>query len=70
MRVRKPPVTVLMNARRSMNTITDFDAVPLARAILRPLRAGLVRTSAEASGAAVSSNVAILSHGGLPGGAE
>jgi hypothetical protein len=58
---------VPMNARRSINEITYPDAVPFERAILRPLPACPARTSAEASGAAVSSGVALMKHGGLPG---
>jgi hypothetical protein len=54
--------------RRSIIGITGFDPVPTGRAILRPLPARPVRTSAEATGAAVSSGVAIRKHGGLPGG--
>lgn len=43
------------------------DAVPFGRAGLRPLPDHHARTSDEASGAAVSSGVALTKHGGLSG---
>jgi hypothetical protein len=55
---------------QSINGITDPDAGPFERAILRPRPARPARTSAEASGAAVSSGVAIREHGGAPGASE
>jgi hypothetical protein len=58
------------NARRSINGISEPDTAPFERAILRPLPARPARTSAEASGATVSSGVAIMEHGALPGGTE
>jgi hypothetical protein len=58
------------NVRRSINGMTDPDAVPFERAILLQLPARHGRTSVEASGAGVSSGEAIMKHGGLPGGAE
>jgi hypothetical protein len=55
---------------REAKVITDPDAGPFERAVLRPRPARPSRTSAEASGAAVSSGVAIMDHGGSPGGRE
>ena len=67
---RRPPPRVARNARRSSTEITDPSAGPFERAILRPHPGDPARTSAEASGAAVSSAVAIMKLGGLPGAAE
>jgi len=65
---RLPPIPA-MNARRSIG-ITDPRCCPFRTVVLRPLPACPARTSAEASGATVSSDVAIKKHGGLPGGAD
>ena len=61
------PVKVARNARRSINGIMVADAVPFGRAGLRPLPDRPARTSAGSSGVAVSSSVALMKHGGLPG---
>ena len=64
---RRPPASVPRNARRSINGVTDPNATPFGRAGLRPLPDRPARTSAGSSGVAVSSSVALMKHGGLPG---